>query len=81
LLRATGVFGIFIVLGYFANKRHQWSFKMGIVVYFFDMLFAVALEDFLSIAIHVVALIAIYIGLEASIKLNEIEKKRISIVT
>ncbi|HPU41595.1 MAG TPA: hypothetical protein PKY26_04215 [Acetivibrio clariflavus] len=54
---------------------------MGMVVYFFDMLFAVALEDFLSIAIHVVALIAIYIGLEASIKLNEIEKKRISIVT
>ena len=70
------VAGIFIVFGYFSNKKHQWSFIIGIVLYALDMLIALAFKDFLSIFIHIIALLGIYNGLKAKFKLNEIEKQK-----
>ena len=72
--------GIFIVFGYFANKRHQWSFILGMIVYALDMLMAIASLAYFSVVIHAVALIAIYSGLKANRKLDEIEKKSMNIV-
>ncbi|MEN2776938.1 hypothetical protein [Acetivibrio clariflavus] len=74
------VVGILIVIGYFANKQHKWSFIVGMIVYALDMLVAIVFRDFVSIIVHVVALIGIYNGLKAKIKLDEIEKKSMSIV-
>ena len=69
------VVGVMVVFGYFANKRHNWSFVIGMVLYALDMLISLAFKDFLSFAIHVIALLGIYNGLNANFKLNEIERR------
>jgi len=74
------VIGIFVIFGYFANKKHQWSFIIGMVLYSLDMLIALAFKDILSVAIHIIALIGIYSGLKAKFNLNEIERKYLDIV-
>jgi hypothetical protein len=61
------VVGGFVVFRYFANKRHQWSFIVGMVLYALDMLIALAFTDILSVAIHAIALIGIYSGLRAKV--------------
>lgn len=73
------VVGGFVVFGYFANKKHQWSFIVGMVLYALDMLIPLVFTDILSVIIHAIALFGMYSGLRAKFKLNEIDKKAMSI--
>jgi len=67
------VAGLFMFFGFFAVKRHTWSYVVGMVLYAFDGLIFLLGPDFLSIGFHIFALVCIYNGLQASIKLKALE--------
>lgn len=67
------VAGLFLFFGYFAAKRQTWSYVTGMVLYAFDGLIFLMVMDFLSIGFHIFALVCIYSGLQASIKLRALE--------
>jgi hypothetical protein len=63
----------FILLGVFANKRYDWAFIVGMIIYALDGLIFLIISDFLSIAFHALALFWIYKGYSASRKLKKLE--------
>ncbi len=65
--------GLFVFFGAFAVRRHTWAYVVGMVLYAFDGLIFLLVKDFLSIGFHVFALVCIYGGLQASLKLNALE--------
>lgn len=65
--------GVYALFGLFANKRHKWSFIVGIVLYSFDTLIAIFIKDFIDVAFHGVALYGIIMDLKANKKLSELE--------
>ena len=67
------VAGLFVFFGAFAMKRHIWAYTVGMVLYAFDGLIFLVVMDFLSIGFHIFALVCIYGGLQASIKLRALE--------
>ncbi len=66
--------GVFIIFGYFANKRHNWSFITGMIVYALDTVIALVFEDYLSAGFHVLAIYGIFNGLRANKRLAGIER-------
>lgn len=73
ILNAT-VAGVFVFFGMQAGKRQNWAFIIGMVLYALDGLIFVLAEVWASAGFHVFALICIFLGLRASLKLNELEK-------
>ena len=71
--------GLFVFFGAFAAKRHMWAYVVGMVLYAFDGLIFLIVKDFLSIGFHVFALICIYGGLQASIKLRALEEAVVAV--
>jgi hypothetical protein len=65
--------GLFVFFGAFAAKRHTWAYVVGMVLYAFDGLIFLIVKDFLSIGFHIFALVCIYGGLQAAIKLKALE--------
>ena len=65
--------GLFVFFGAFAMRRHMWAYIVGMVLYAFDGLIFLIVKDFLSIGFHIFALVCIYGGLQASIKLKALE--------
>jgi hypothetical protein len=63
--------GIIVIFWVFANKRHSWAFIAGIVLYGLDGLLFIVVQDWLSIAFHILAIIFIILGLRANIKYNK----------
>lgn len=61
--------GIFVAFGYFAAKRKNWSFIVGMILYMFDGLLFLLVMDFLSIAFHALVLFFMFRGLQANRKL------------
>lgn len=57
---------LFAMIGFFSNKRHNWAFIAGIIIYTLDALIFLWVQDWLSIAFHVFALSAIIKGLQAN---------------
>jgi hypothetical protein len=66
--------GLFVFFGAFATRRHMWAYVVGMVLYAFDGLIFLIVKDFLSIGFHIFALVCIYNGLQASIKLRALEE-------
>jgi hypothetical protein len=66
--------GLFVFFGAFAKKRYMWAYVVGMVLYAFDGLIFLLVKDFLSIGFHVFALVCIYNGMQASIKLRALEE-------
>ncbi len=67
------VAGVFAVLGYFACKRHAWSFIAGMVLYAGDALFAlfaVPARLWLLVGFHVFILYILFLGLKATNELK-----------
>ncbi|MDB6067755.1 MAG: hypothetical protein JWR26_3963 [Pedosphaera sp.] len=64
------VAGIFAMFGFFASKRHSWSFIVGMVLYALDALIFLLAGDWLGLAFHAFALFCIFTGLRANLKLN-----------
>jgi hypothetical protein len=64
------VAAMFAMFGYFAWKRHSWSFIAGMVLYAADTLLAVLAGVWLSVGFHVFVLFWIFLGLQASNQLK-----------
>ena len=58
-----GMFGLF---GFFAGKRHQWAFIVGMVIYGIDALIFIVASEWLSVGFHGFALFCIFQGLKAN---------------
>lgn len=65
--------GLFALFGIFANRRHNWSFIIGMILYFLDAIIALLFEDYISVAFHAIALYGIVMGLVANKKLSNLE--------
>jgi hypothetical protein len=66
--------GLFVFFGLFAMRRRTGIYIVGMILYAFDGLIFLLVKDFLSIGFHIFALVCIYNGLQASIKLKAIEE-------
>ena len=62
--------GIFFLFGKMCNKKKNWAFIIGMVLYSFDGLIFLLVKDMLSVAFHVFALYCIYKGFSAKKKLD-----------
>ncbi len=58
--------GLFVIFGVFANKRHGWSFIIGMTLFGLDGLLTVLFKDWMSVAFHAFALYCIFQGYRAS---------------
>jgi len=54
--------GIFITLGYFAKANRKWAYMTGLILYSLDTSIFIYSTDWLSLAFHLVVLIAIIYG-------------------
>jgi GYF domain 2 len=64
------VAGLFALLGYFAWKRHTWSFIAGMVFYAADALLAVLFQAWMLVAFHAFVLFWLFLGLKATLELK-----------
>ena len=67
------VLGLFILFGYFAARRHNWSFIVGMIVFGLDGLIFLLGQDWLSIAFHVYVLYCLFRGFQANRALKALE--------
>ena len=65
--------GVFVLFGLQAQKRRNWAFLTGMIVYALDGLLLVLFKDFLGIAFHLYALYCIYKGMKANEQLEALE--------
>ena len=54
--------GLFVLIGFYANRLSKGAFITGIVLYALDALIFLLVPDFLSIGFHVFALVMIFKG-------------------
>lgn len=73
--------GFFAVLGYLSNKKKNWSFILGMILYAADGLLFVVVLDYLSILFHLIALYFIYKGYSANRVYRTGERANNSLVT
>jgi hypothetical protein len=66
----------FALFGALARKRHRWAFVVGMILYAFDGLLFLLVQDWLSIAFHLFALYGIYKGLGALNGLSRLEAEK-----
>jgi hypothetical protein len=59
------VVALFAMFGFFAWKRHSWSFIVGMVLYAGDTLLALPSGDMLAVGFHVFVLFRLFRGLQA----------------
>lgn len=64
------VAGLFALFGFFAGKRHTWSFVAGLILYAADGVLALLLQDWLLIAFHAFVLFWLFMGLKANLELK-----------
>lgn len=58
--------GAFVLLGYFAGKRHRWAFILGMLVYAGDALIYLLVKDWIAIGFHVFAIYCMFAGFQAA---------------
>ena len=56
------VLGFFVMCGYFGAKAQKWAFVVGMTFYLLDSGITLLLQDWLSFAFHIYALICIWRG-------------------
>jgi hypothetical protein len=66
--------GVTAMFGFFAAKKHTWAFIVGMILYTLDGLIYVAAGEIIGILIHAWALVAMFLGMRAAMKLNSLEK-------
>ncbi len=57
--------GVFITLGFFAQKGHLWAFITGGILYLFDGLIYVYFQDWLPVAFHAYVLYSLFSGFKS----------------
>ncbi|MCM3869246.1 MAG: hypothetical protein ND895_00940 [Pyrinomonadaceae bacterium] len=74
------VAGVFVALGLFAQKGHSWAFIVGIVIYAFDGLIFLLVQDWFSLAFHGFVLFCLIRGLMAQNKWKQ-EQREVPAIT
>jgi hypothetical protein len=64
---------LFVAFGVLANKRKGWAFVIGMTLYLLDGGIFLLVQDWLSLAFHAFALLAIFAGYSAMKKLKTLE--------
>ncbi len=67
------VAGFFAGIGYFAGQRHTWAFILGTVLYAIDTVIFLLLGEFMSVALHGLALVFLFQGILTCRKINHID--------
>jgi len=79
LLLNLAVLAVFVVFGIFARKGHSWSFIAGMVCYAADgALFVVLGAQMGNVVFHGIALVFMFLGLQANLKLKAMRKGAIA---
>ena len=68
------VTGVFVLFGYFAGKKVLWAYVLGMVVFLFDGLLALAFKDAIGVLAHAVVLFWLFRGYQAGRELVSLEK-------
>ena len=63
---------VFVFFGVFANKRHTWSFIVGMALYALDGLIYLIAQDWLGVGFHAFALFCLFRGFKACRALNAV---------
>ena len=66
----------FALIGYFASKKLEWVFVLGMVLYGLDGLIFLIAGDWLGIAFHAFALYGIFSGYRACTRLNAMQREQ-----
>jgi hypothetical protein len=66
------VAAMFVFFGVFANKRHTWSFIVGMGLYALDGLIFLIAQDWLGVGFHAFALFCLFRGFKACRELNAV---------
>jgi hypothetical protein len=69
------VIGIFLLIGFFSNKKHLWAFIAGLVLYGIDGLILLYAMDIFSVLFHGIAIYFIFKGIKALNVFEKIEEK------
>ena len=67
--------GLFALLGYFANKRHEWAFVAGMALYGLDALLCGLVGLWLGLAFHAYVLYNLFGGYKACSRLAELDQQ------
>jgi hypothetical protein len=70
------VAAVFALLGWFALKRHLWSFVAGMVLFVLDALLLLVFQIWISFAFHLLVVFWIFKGFQAARKLSDLEGER-----
>lgn len=65
--------GVFVALGWFAQNGHTWAFIVGLVVYAFDGLIFLMVQDWFSVAFHGFVLFCLFRGVMALNKWKQLQ--------
>ena len=63
---------VFVFFGVFANKRHTWSFIVGMALYTLDGLIYLIAQEWLGVGFHAFALFCLFRGFKACRELNKV---------
>lgn len=66
--------GLFALFGFLAGRRHGWAFIVGLVLYVFDGLIFLLVQDWLSVGFHAFAFFCIMTGYINLKKLNQLQE-------
>ena len=67
--------GVFALIGWFALKRHLWSFVVGMTLFTLDALILLAFQVWISFVFHALVIYWIFGGYSAGRKLAALEKE------
>lgn len=73
-LNVIGV-ALFILLGFFAYKKHSWAFIVGMVLYALDSVCFLLASDYLGLILHALALWWIFSGFRANQEWKEMQSE------
>ncbi len=69
------VAGVFVLIGWFALKRHLWSFVAGMILFMLDALLLLAFQIWISFVFHLLVLFWIFKGYQAARQLSKLERE------
>lgn len=65
--------GVFVLLGWFALKRHMWSFVVGMVLFAVDAIILLYFQVWISLVFHALVIFWIFRGYQAARRLAALE--------
>ena len=69
------VTGMFVVFAYLATQKYLWAYILGMVVFLFDGLVTLVIQDWLGVIAHGVVLFFMFPGFQAGRELLSLEKQ------